>query len=137
MAGITIVIADNGFGRPYGFQHFVVQGLDIVVIDPQSRDTDVIGNAGVLRQVSVFNIEFDQCLDVLGDKGDRHDDDVLAVPARLTNGLIGRWLEQSIVTMKRQSIVGSEVLSIDIELVSSVDVLRNRLLGSLFIFLNS
>ncbi|KAF2530527.1 hypothetical protein F2Q70_00030468 [Brassica cretica] len=34
--------------------------------------------------------------------------------------------------MKRQSIVGSEVLSIDIELVSSVDVLRKRLLGSDF-----
>ncbi|KAF3595913.1 hypothetical protein DY000_02023055 [Brassica cretica] len=34
--------------------------------------------------------------------------------------------------MKRQSIVGSEVLSMDIELVSSVDVLRKRLLGSDF-----
>ena len=34
--------------------------------------------------------------------------------------------------MKIQSIVGSEVMSIDIELVSSVDVLRNRLLGYVF-----
>ena len=36
--------------------------------------------------------------------------------------------------MKIQSIVGSEVMSIDIELVSSVDVMRNRLLGSVFFF---
>ncbi|KAF2546723.1 hypothetical protein F2Q70_00021798 [Brassica cretica] len=34
--------------------------------------------------------------------------------------------------MKRQSIVGSKVMSIDLELVSSVDVLRKRLLGSEF-----
>jgi len=34
--------------------------------------------------------------------------------------------------MKRQPIVGYEALSIDIELVSSVDVLSNRLLGFFF-----
>ena len=38
----------------------------------------------------------------------------------------------SIDTMKGQSIVVSEVLSIDVDMVSSVDVLSHRLLGSVF-----
>ena len=56
---------------------------------PYGRHPHVAGHAGLLGQVAVVDVEFDQRLRMLGHEGDREQHDRDAVPAGAADFLVG------------------------------------------------